>query len=236
MAANSAVDRFTTSEIDALAERFESQPASELIAWAGEQWGERLVLTCSWQKQSSILVHLVAQHAPRTRIVEIDTGLLYAETHATRARLVERYGIEVETIRPQRTVEEQALAEGDRLWERDPDRCCGLRKVAPFEQALAGAGGWLSGVRREQSAARRDIRKVALDAKRGVVKLQPLADWTDRECWSFVVSHRIPYHALHDTGYPSIGCMPCTRQVVAGEDERGGRWAGSGKSECGLHG
>jgi phosphoadenosine phosphosulfate reductase len=236
MPASSPVDDLSASEIDALAERFEPLPAGELIAWAGERWGDQLVLTCSWQKQSSILVHLVAQHAPLTRVVEIDTGLLFDETHATRARLVERYGIEVETIRPARTVSEQALDEGERLWERDPDACCGLRKVAPFEQALAGANGWLSGVRREQSQARRHIRKVAFDAKRGVVKLQPLADWTERDCWSFVMAHRIPYNALHDAGYPSIGCVPCTRSVADGQDERSGRWTGSAKSECGLHG
>lgn len=223
-------------EIDLAAKRFEDRPAEDLLAWAAEQFGSRMVLTCSWQKQSSILVHLLAQVAPETRIVEVDTGLLFDESHDTRRQLAERYGIEVETIRPVQTLAEQAAEHGARLWERDSDLCCSLRKVKPFEIALKGAEAWVSGVRRDQSATRRGIRKVQLDEKRGVVKIQPLADWTDRDCWRFIVEHAIPYNALHDRNYPSVGCTPCTRAVRPGEDERAGRWAGTGKTECGLHG
>jgi hypothetical protein len=124
--------------------------------------------------------------APQTRLVEIDTGLLFPETHTTRERLVERYGLEVETLRPLQSVEQQAAAHGPALWEREPDRCCGLRKVAPLEQAIRDADGWLTGIRRDQTAQRAGAPKLVLDARRGVVKVQPLVDWSERDCWRYI--------------------------------------------------
>jgi phosphoadenosine phosphosulfate reductase len=226
----------TKGEVVLLASRFEDAPAEDLIAWAADAFGDRLVLTCSWQKQSSILFHLFAEIAPDVRIVELDTGLLFPEAYETRDRLIARYGLEVETIRPALSVAEQAEHYGDRLWERDSDRCCAMRKVAPLEQALIGMDSWVTGIRRSQSATRAAAKKVQLDERRGVVKVQPLVDWSDADCWRFIVDNQIPYNPLHDQGFPSIGCRPCTRQVHAGEEERAGRWAGTGKTECGLHG
>ena len=215
------------AEVDELAARFEDRPAEELVSYAAERFGAAMVLTCSWQKQSSILVHMTREAAPKTRIVALDTGVLFPETHAVRDRLIERYGIEVETFYPEQVV--------DRLWERDVDACCGMRKVAPLARALEGAGAWLTGIRREQSPTRAQAPKVALDARRGVVKVQPLVDWTDRDCWRYVMEHHIPYNELHDRGDPSSGCVPCTRAVGASEAERAGRWSGTSKLECGLH-
>lgn len=217
------------------ARELEGAPAEEILAWAAGAFGDRLVLTCSWQRQSSVLVHLVASLGLPARIVEIDTGLLFPETHATREALVERYGIEVETLAPRRTPEEQAAVFGPRLWERDPDRCCAMRKVAPLERALADVDGWITGIRREQSPSRRDAAPVELDRVRGVVKVQPLVAWTRADVETFIERNAIPFHPLHAQGFPSIGCTPCTRAVRPGEDERAGRWAGSGKTECGLH-
>ncbi|MDX6541597.1 MAG: phosphoadenosine phosphosulfate reductase [Gaiellales bacterium] len=225
----------TPEEVARLAVDFEPLRAEELVAFASEAFGGRLVLTCSWQIGTSILVHMTRQVAPETRLVEIDTGLLFAESHATRERLVDHYGLEVETLRPLQSVEEQAGTHGDALWERDPDRCCGLRKVAPLEQAIRDADGWLTGIRRDQTSSRASAPKLVLDARRGVVKVQPLVDWSERDCWRYIYQNGIPYNELHDRGFPSIGCTPCTRAAAGGEDARAGRWAGSGKSECGLH-
>ena len=224
MAAAATFDR---AEIDELAARFETATAQEVLAFAADRFGSQMVLTCSWQKQSSILVHMTREIAPETRIVELDTGVLFPETHAVRERLIERYGIEVETFRAEQTVERQ--------WEADAEACCTMRKVVPLAAALAGSAAWLTGIRREQSATRAQAPKLAFDERRGVVKVQPLVDWSDRDCWRYVMANRIPYHELHDHGYPSIGCMPCTRAVTGTEDERAGRWAGSAKLECGLH-
>ncbi len=222
-------------EVADLAERLEPASAEELLAWAAARFPGRVALTCSWQRQSSVLVHMVASAGLNVRIVELDTGLLFPETAETRDRLVERYGIEVETYRPLRTVEEQAAKFGPALWERHPDRCCSMRKVEPLERALAGADVWVTGVRRQQSATRAAARKLELDAARGVIKLQPLADWTAEMVLDYVSRHDVPTHPLHERGFPSIGCWPCTRAVAAGDDERAGRWAGHAKTECGLH-
>jgi phosphoadenosine phosphosulfate reductase len=230
-----AVSAAARTEIDDLADRLEPMNAEDVLRLAVERYAGRIVLTCSWQKQSSILVHMLSEIAPETRIVELDTGLLFPETYDTRDRLIERYGLTVERVLPEQSVAEQAAAHGARLWEREPDRCCGLRKVAPLERALEGMDAWITGIRRSQSATRAGARKLQLDARRGVVKVQPLVDWSDEDCWRFIMRHRIPYNPLHDQGYPSVGCVPCTRAVTAGEDDRAGRWAGTGKTECGLH-
>jgi phosphoadenosine phosphosulfate reductase len=225
----------TAEDVARLAEHFEPLRAEELVEFAAERFESRMVLTCSWQMGTSILVHMTRQVAPQTRLVEIDTGLLFPETHETRRRLVEHYGLEVETLRPLQSVEQQTAAHGAALWEREPDSCCGLRKVAPLERAIRDADGWLTGIRRDQTVQRARAPKLVLDANRGVVKVQPLVDWSERDCWRYIHRNAVPYNELHDRGFPSIGCMPCTRTVASDEDARAGRWAGSGKSECGLH-
>ena len=218
-----------------LADEMEGRPAEEVLAWAADRFAGGIVLTCSWQMQSSVLVDMASRVGADLRIVELDTGLLFPETYETRDRLIERYGLEVERIAPERTVAEQEADEGPELWRRDPDRCCGLRKVAPLRHALAGMDAWVTGIRRAQSPGRLAARKVDLDESRGVVKIQPLVDWTDEDVLGYLYAHDVPYNPLHERGFPSIGCMPCTRAVAPGEDPRAGRWAHSGKTECGLH-
>jgi phosphoadenosine phosphosulfate reductase len=161
---------------------------------------------------------------------------LFKETHETRRRLIERYPVRFERLEPELSVEQQATVHGERLWERDPDLCCSMRKVAPLRQALEGMDAWITGIRRDQSTTRQNARKIEVDERRGVVKVQPLADWTNRDVWRYIWRHDIPYNPMHDHGYPSIGCVPCTSSVDSGEDERTGRWKGTGKVECGLHG
>ena len=225
----------SASEIAALADRFEDRTAQEILAWSAERFEGRVVLTCSWQRQSSVLVDMLWRIGAQVRIVELDTGLLFPETHATRNRLIERYAVEVETIHPLHTVDQQAAAEGPALWTREPDRCCSLRKVEPMGRAMAGMDAWITGIRRSQSVTRRGARAVELDAGRGLVKIQPLVGWSDEDVTAYLYLHDVPYNGLHDEGYPSIGCVPCTAPVQPGGDPRAGRWAGTGKTECGLH-
>jgi phosphoadenosine phosphosulfate reductase len=224
-----------STDVEELAEFFEDRPAEEVLEWALERFAGRILITCSWQRQSSVLVHMLHTMDADVRVVELDTGLLFPETYETRQRLVERYGLRLERIDPLQTVAEQAESEGAELWRRNPDRCCWLRKVEPLERALVGMDGWITGIRRAQGGRRADARKLELDRERGVVKIQPLADWTDEEVQDYLDVNEIPYNPLHDNGYPSIGCMPCTRAVRDGEDPRAGRWQDFGKRECGLH-
>ncbi|MDQ3822903.1 MAG: phosphoadenylyl-sulfate reductase [Actinomycetota bacterium] len=206
---------------------FEAMSAEELLRWAYDEFGDRLCLTCSWQRQSSALVHMVSELGLDVDVVELDTLVLFPETYETRDRLVERYGLSLRSVRP--------VDAPDRLWETDVDRCCHIRKVEPLERALAGYDAWITGVRREQSPSRATAQKVEWSERYGVWKIQPLVDWNAKRVDAYLHVNEIPYNPLHDRGYPSIGCVPCTRPVTAGEDERAGRWTGSDKLECGIH-
>jgi phosphoadenosine phosphosulfate reductase len=190
----------------------------EQLAEAGERHGDCLVLLCSFQKEESVLVDAVARVAPRTRVVTIDTGVLFPQTLATWRQFEERFDIPIH------------VEDASGPWT-GPELCCGDAKVAALERALAGAEAWVTGVRREQSPTRADAEEVETDAKRGVVKYNPLAHWTDKDLWRVISERDLPYNPLHDQGYESIGCAPCT-QPGAGRD---GRWAGTDKLECGLH-
>jgi phosphoadenosine phosphosulfate reductase len=210
-------------------------PAEEIVRWAADEFGDRLCLTCSWQKQSSVLVHMVrAELGLELDVIELDTHLFFRESYDTRDRLVERYGLSL--IRPElMTVAEQHAREGPNLWESDPDRCCHVRKVEPLIDALDPYDAWISGIRRDQSPSRAGTRKVQRSERYGVWKIHPLADWDDKRVWSYIMANDIPYNSLHDAGYRSIGCIPCTRPTAPDEEERAGRWAGSDKLECGIH-
>jgi phosphoadenosine phosphosulfate reductase len=217
----------TEAEIEAL-------PAEDVLRWAADEFGERLCLTCSWQKQSSVLVHMVSELGLEVDYVELDTQLFFKESYETRERLVERYGIEL-VVPDVITVAEQHKQEGPNLWERDPDRCCHIRKVEPLLRALEPYDAWVSGIRRDQAPSRAGVKKLERSSRYGVWKIQPLADWSEKEVWSYILRNEIPYNPLHDVGYRSIGCIPCTRPTRPDEEERAGRWAGSDKLECGIH-
>jgi phosphoadenosine phosphosulfate reductase len=217
----------TEAEIESLA-------AEELLLWAYEEFGEQLCLSCSWQKQSSVLMHMVSELGIDVDVIELDTHLFFKETYETRERLVERYGLTL--IRPEiLTIAEQHKREGPNLWESNPDRCCHIRKVEPLIEVLRPYDAWVSGIRRQQSPSRANARKAERSERYDVWKIQPLADWSEEEVWAYIMSNDIPYNPLHDEGYRSIGCMPCTRPTTLDEEERAGRWAGSDKLECGIH-
>jgi phosphoadenosine phosphosulfate reductase len=217
----------TEAEIEAL-------PAEDVLRWAAEEFGERLCLSCSWQKQSSVLVHMVSELGLDVDFVELDTHLFFKESYETRERLIERYGITL--IVPEvLTIAEQHRREGPNLWETNPDRCCHIRKVEPLVSALAPYDAWISGIRRDQSPSRAETPKIEWSERYQVFKIHPLADWDEKRVWAYIQVNEIPYNPLHDTGYRSIGCIPCTRPTRPDEEERAGRWAGSDKLECGIH-
>jgi len=190
----------------------------DLLAEVGDRHGDRLVLLCSFQKEESVLVDALSRVAPETRFVTIDTGVLFPDTLATWRAFEERFGVRFEV--------EEAFGP----WT-GPDVCCGAAKVAALERALAGAEAWVTGIRREQSPTRADAQKVETDAKRGIAKYNPLAFWTEKDLWKVITDRGLPYNPLHDRGYDSIGCATCTQPGTGRE----GRWAGTGKLECGIH-
>lgn len=199
----------------------EQLDAEGVIAAAADR-APRLALACSFQKEESVLLHLLRRAAPEATVFALDTGVLPPETHETWARFEEFFGI---------TIERRRGTGPEALWETDPDRCCALRKVVPLKAALSELDGWVTGVRRDQSPTRAGTPKLGWDEGNGLWKASPLADWSDRDVWGHIAAHGLPYHPLHDRGYASIGCTPCTRP---GEG-RAGRWTGQAKIECGLH-
>ncbi|HEY5099440.1 MAG TPA: phosphoadenylyl-sulfate reductase [Gaiellaceae bacterium] len=212
----------------------DAMTAEDCLLWAYDRFGDKLCLTCSWQKQSSVLVHMVSELGIDIPVIELDTALFFRETYETRERLVERYGLEL--IRPEViSVAEQHKQEGPNLWESNPDRCCHVRKVEPLKRALKDYDAWISGIRREQSLTRKDAQRVEFSELYDVWKIQPLVDWDAKRVDAYIHVNEIPYNPLHDAGYPSIGCIPCTRPVSRDQDERAGRWADSDKIECGIH-
>ena len=216
-----------------------AQPAPDLepldaqgvLAHMVESFHPRLVVACSFQKEASVIMDMLARIEPATRFFTLDTGLLFPETYGVWRAMEERYGIQVEVFEGM-SVARQAALHGDRLWERDPDACCGIRKVAPLDEALSGADAWISGLRRDQSPARAGTPKLAWDERHQRWKANPLADWSEQDVWRYIAEHDVPYNPLHDRGYSSIGCTHCT----VPSSDRAGRWAGAGKTECGLHG
>ena len=208
----------------------EELDAVEVLEHMVEHFHPRLAVACSFQKEASVILDLVLSIAPDARVFTLDTHVLFPETYETWRRVEERYGIAVEVFEGP-SLGRQAALHGDGLWERDPDACCAIRKVAPLGQALAGMDAWVTGVRRDQSASRAGTPKLAWDAKHGLWKANPLADWTERDVWRYIFDNDLPYNDLHDRGYSSIGCTHCTKPGSG----RDGRWAGNVKTECGLH-
>jgi phosphoadenosine phosphosulfate reductase len=208
----------------------EQASAEDVLTYAVERFHPRLLVACSFQKEASVIMDMLLRIEPEARFFTLDTGVLFEQTYETWRALERRYGIEVEVFRGI-SLEEQAQRHGDELWERDPDACCAIRKVSPLEQALSGVDAWVAGVRRDQSPTRAHTQKLHWDEKHGLWKVNPLADWTDREVWDYLDRNNVPYNPLHDRGYASIGCTHCTTPG----DGRDGRWAGHDKTDCGMH-
>ncbi len=222
-------------EIADTAESLEGRSPADVLAWASARYAPRLTFATAFGAEGCVLLDLIARNHLPIDVFTLDTGLLFPETYALWRRLEERYGLAIRAVRPELGVEAQAAVHGPALWERLPDRCCEIRKVAPLRRALSGFNAWVSSIRREQTSERARARVVEWDSSFGLVKVNPLAAWTSEDVQRYVRVHRVPVNPLHARGYPSIGCMPCTTAVAPGETPRAGRWRGRGKTECGLH-
>ena len=208
-------------------------PAQDVIAWATETFGGRVCITSSMT--DAVIIHLAASVKPGLDVIFLDTGYHFPETIGTRDAVQAIYPVNLISVTPSRTVAEQDAELGPRLYGRNPDLCCYLRKVVPLERALDPYDAWITGVRREETASRSDTRAVEWDARRAMVKVNPIAAWTQEQVDSYIEENGVLVNPLVDEGYPSIGCATCTMRVEAGADPRSGRWAGTGKTECGLH-
>ena len=211
----------------------DAAPAQEVVRWAARTFSTRFAVASSLQ--DAVLVHLVSHTVPGVDVLFLDTGYHFAETLGTRDAVAAAYDVNLITLTPRQTVAEQDASEGPRLHDRDPDRCCGLRKVAPLDRALARYDAWATGLRRAEAPSRAGTPVVSYDGARGKIKIAPIAAWSDQDVEDYITEHGILINPLRSAGYPSIGCAPCTRAVTAGEDPRAGRWAGVAKTECGIH-
>jgi phosphoadenosine phosphosulfate reductase len=207
----------------------------ELLRWAVDRFFPRLTMATAFGAEGCAIIHMLYEIEPRVRVFNLDTGYQFSETLELRDRIAETYGIEVELVRPDTTTEQYEAIHGGPLYETHPDRCCHDRKILPLRRAILGYDAWISSIRADQSNDRALTPKIGWDKKFSLVKINPLLGWTKKDVWTYIVENNIPYNPLHDVGYPSIGCWPCTRPVSDGQDERAGRWAGKSKTECGLH-
>lgn len=214
---------------------FEHSPADEVVRWALNRFHPRIALACSFQAEDMVILDMMARSKRGVRVFYLDTGLLFEETYRLRDLVAERYDVELVRYAAEHSLAIQAIREGANLWERDPGRCCSLRKVEPLTSALSELTTWITGIRREQTPQRRHAGVVEWDQRFGLVKINPLARWSSNDVWRYIKEHNVPYNPLHDLGFPSIGCITCTKPVAEGEDPRSGRWAGFTKTECGLH-
>jgi phosphoadenosine phosphosulfate reductase len=230
--------RPSDSELLALNAELESKQPQEVLAYALQRYGPKIILACSFGAEDVVLVDMIQRIAPRTKLFYLDTDFLFQETYEVKDRIIARYGLtpdQVIQVKPLLTPAEQAARYGDALWARNPDLCCQLRKVEPLSRLLQGYAAWITGIRRDQTPTRAHAGLVEWDRKFNLVKFNPLAKWTSEDVWTYIRVHEVPYNSLHDRSYPSIGCTHCTAPVMPGEDPRSGRWKNFAKTECGLH-
>jgi phosphoadenosine phosphosulfate reductase len=227
----------TREELKALAEQagreLEGASALEILGWADEQFGSSWAVASSMA--DSVVPSLAAKVRPGVDILFLDTGYHFAETIGTRDAVAATLPVNIRNITPRQTVEQQDASFGARLYERNPDQCCALRKVMPLRAALKDYTAWASGLRRDELATRSDVKVVEWDEQRSMVKLNPIAAWTQDDVDRYIAENGILVNPLLFDGYGSIGCWPCTRRLKPGEDARAGRWSGTNKVECGLH-
>lgn len=234
--------RYSLAEAARLDQQLRHATAEELLRWGLRTFGDRLVVASSFGAEDVVLIDLAVQIDPNVRVFTLDTGRLHQETYDVIDRVRDRYGIEVEVLLPDlEQLAELLRTRGPNSFYRSVEErraCCHIRKVEPLGRVLATADAWVTGLRREQSPTRTDVPRIELDlAHGGKLKLNPLADWTEDDVWAHIREHDVPYNALHDQGFPSIGCAPCTRAIAPGEDVRAGRWwwEKPDAKECGLH-
>jgi phosphoadenosine phosphosulfate reductase len=222
-------------ELRKKSEELESATPEEILRWATARFGAHFTMATAFGPEGMCILHMLAEIAPSTYIFNLDTGYQFKETLELRDRVAQRYGIEIDLRRASTSVAEYEQLHSGPLYQSNPNQCCADRKVKVLEETVKGFHAWASAIRRDQSADRSAVPIVGWDKKFGLVKVSPLANWSKKDVWKKITKDSIPYNPLHDQGYPSIGCWPCTRAVLFGEDDRAGRWSGTTKTECGLH-
>ncbi|MCY4030477.1 MAG: phosphoadenylyl-sulfate reductase [Acidobacteria bacterium] len=228
-----------TAPLEACADALEGAPPEEILRWAIDRYADRLTFATGFGAEGCVLIDLIGRHRLPIDLFTLDTGVLFPETRELWRRLEARYRLTIRGVRPQPAPGDDAgvsLDPAHRLWERDPDGCCARRKVLPLAAELGRVDAWITAIRRDQTPQRANAPIVGWDAKFGIAKVNPLVAWTSRDVWRYLRTNDVPYNPLHDRGYPSVGCRPCTSPVRPGEDARAGRWRGTAKTECGLHG
>lgn len=225
---------FSQQELDRISQEMESQTPQQIIAWAVETFSPQIAVSSSFQSQSVPLLHMVSRIDPQILVFFLDTGLHFWETLIFREQLQRELGLHIQNLYPDRQWQNFLVRFGRNLYEQDPDLCCYLRKVQPMQKAMKTVQAWISGIRRDQTATRHNAKILELE-RDGLVKINPMLNWTGADIKAYVLEHKFPTHPLFEKGYRSIGCKPCTRAVRLDEDERAGRWSGKGKTECGLH-
>ena len=219
----------------------EVQPAAETwspqrtLTWAFETFGNSVAIASAFGAKGMVVIDIASRVRKDFRLFTLDTEFLFPETYNLMDRIEEKYGIAIEKVYSVLSPEEQERTQGAALWTRDPDLCCRLRKVEPLRRKLTELSAWISSIRRDETPVRANARRIEWDAKYGLVKINPIVDWTSKQVWRYIHDHDVPYNPLHNQDYPSIGCTHCTRAVRPGEDPRAGRWSGFAKTECGLH-
>lgn len=226
---------WTPARLAGVAASLEKAPVEDVLRWAIDQFSPQLCLATSFGPQSIVLMHLASKLGRGIQIFYLDTELLFPETYALRDRLGQRLGLKFTRVTPDLSVQDQAIEHGPRLWTREPDQCCMIRKVRPLRRFLADKRAWITGVRNGHSEQRALAPLVEWDAGNNVVKLNPIVRWTRGQVGDYLREHDLPSNPLHEKGFTSIGCQPCTRAVRPGEDRRAGRWPGFAKTECGIH-
>lgn len=222
-------------ELQQASESLETATPVDIIRWAADRFGAGLTMATAFGPEGMTILQMLSEVAPQTHVFNLDTGYQFQETLDLRDKVAELYGMEVELKQPSLTVQQYEAMNGGPVYKTDPTRCCQERKISILKDAIRGKTAWISAIRRDQSPDRAKAPIVGWDKKFGLVKVNPLANTTKNDIWKMILDKQIPYNPLHDQGYTSIGCWPCTRAVMFGEDERAGRWSGFEKTECGLH-
>ncbi len=230
----------SAAEVQSLNREFQDGDTERILRWAWGHFGAKAGIGTSFQGAGLVMIDLARKAGLDFPIFTIDTGFLFPETIELKSRLEKFFGRSIEALVPDLSVEQQSASFGPELWKRDPDLCCTMRKVVPLQSKLADLDCWITGLRREQSETRADIQFIELytfDANTGreIVKLNPMAAWSRKAVWDYLKANGVPYNPLHDQGYRSIGCLPCTTKSADGQAERAGRWTGFNKVECGIH-
>ncbi|MBI0576887.1 phosphoadenylyl-sulfate reductase [Neobacillus cucumis] len=215
----------------------DSQPDYfDVLKWAYQEYGNEIVYACSFGAEGIVLIDLISKVNKTAKIIFLDTGLHFPETYELIDKIKKRYpSLDINMVKPKLSLKEQAKEHGEALWTHNPNLCCHIRKVLPLKESLKDVTAWISGLRREQSPTRSQTQYINKDEKFKNIKICPLIHWTWEDVLTYIQLNNLPYNPLHDQGYPSIGCFPCTQPVSDDSDSRSGRWTGTSKTECGLH-